>query len=115
MKNTVIKSTLSVLAVTVSIGVMATAKAEQVDETLVKGEALRTETVTFSRAELATEDGREAFEYRVRHAAEKVCGSVSYREVGSLAIYTRNKECYNQAIADALSQVDRNQVASTAR
>lgn len=105
MKNLAIKSTLSAAAVALSLGMVMSAKADQVTETLVRGAAVPTKTITFNRAELSTETGRAALEHRVRRAAEQVCGHMSYRESGGLARYTERKECYDQAVSQAMSQV----------
>lgn len=115
MKNVAIKSTLTAVAVTLSLGVVMTAKAELVDETVVSTHATGSKSVTYSRAELTTEQGRQSLEARIRRAAEDVCGPVGYREAGSLALSARNKECADQAVAQAMSQMGADQIASTAR
>lgn len=112
MKKLAIKSTLSAAAVAVSLGLMANAKAEQLDETFVNGASVPTATVSFSRAELASDEGRAAVELRVHMAAERVCGSQSYREAGGLSRYSDRKACYDQAISQAMSQMGSDQVAS---
>ena len=115
MNTLVIKSTLAAAALAVSLGTITAAKAGQVDETFVQGAAASTQTVSFSRAELATEDGRTAVERRIHNAAEDVCGPLSYRDAGSLQLKMQRKACYKQAVAQAMSQIDADQIASTAR
>lgn len=114
MNKFAIKGTLSAAAVALSLGMVMNAKAEQVGETLVQGTAMPSETISFSRAELSTEASRAALEYRIREAAEQVCGSVSYRQAGNLGEYTKRKDCYDQAVSQAMSQIGADQIASTA-
>lgn len=115
MNRFVIKSTLSAAALAVSLGTIMTAKAEQLNETFVQAPGVRTEAVTYSHAELASEDGREAVERRIEKAAEKVCGLESYSITGNVGRYGKAKECYGQAVAQAMSEVNNDQVASIAR
>lgn len=111
MNRLIIKSTLSAAALAVSLGTIMTAKAEQVNETFVQAPAVEARSVYFSQAEMATEDGRSAVEQRIRKAAEAVCGPIDY-EAGSLSRYADRKECYHQAVAQAMSQVSADQVAT---
>lgn len=113
MKNTLLKSTLSAAAVALSLGLVTGAKADQLDETLVAAFSVPSETVTYSRAELTTEAGRETVERRIRRAAKAVCGLQGYRAAGGLSAYTEQKQCFNEAMAQAMSQVGADQVASS--
>ncbi len=112
MKVVAMKSILSAAALAVSAGLSVNAGAEQIDETLVEGAKVPTATVTFSRAELATTEGRETVERKIRNAAEDVCGSRDLRIAGSLAVAARNEACYEGAVAQGMSQLNANQFAS---
>ena len=112
MNNIAMKSILSVAALTLTAGLSSQAAAGAMDETFVQGAAVPTRTVTFDRAELASVQGRARIERRIENAAEAVCGSTDYREVGSLTIAGKNKVCIEQAVASALSQVGADQVAT---
>ena len=115
MNRLVIKSTLSAAALAVSLGTIMTAKAEQLDETFVKAPGVRTEAVAYSRAELASEAGRESVERRIEMAAKRVCGVESYSLDRNLSRHGKARECYGQAVAQALSEVTGGQVASIVR
>ena len=110
MKNQAIKTILSVAAMTAVV--TNNAAAATVGETLVKGQALPEQRVSFHRSQLATKEGRAVIERRIERAAESVCGSQDFREVGSLSIVARNRECYDGAVAQAMSQVSAQSVAS---
>ncbi|MEP4145822.1 MAG: UrcA family protein [Halioglobus sp.] len=112
MKKTAIKSILSVAALTLTAGISMSASAGSVSETIVHGHAVPAEAVTFKQSELATAEGREAVEQRVRKAAENVCGPSDYRIVGSLSRSAKNKECQSQAVAQAMTQITNDSVAS---
>lgn len=112
MNKTTIKSILSVAALTLTAGISMNASAGSVSETIVHGQVLPTETVTFKQSELATAEGREAVEKRVRNAAENVCGPTDYRIAGSLSRSAKNKECQSQAVAQAMTQITNDSVAS---
>ncbi len=112
MKASAIKSILSAAALAVTAGISTGALADQLDETVVEGIALPTKTVSFSRAELATVEGRETIERKIRNAAEAVCGSRDMRIAGSLAVAADNEACYEDAVAQGMSQLNAGQVAS---
>lgn len=112
MNNTTIKSILSAAALTLTAGVSVNASAGSVNETVVHGNAVPAQTVTFKQSELATSEGMDAVEQRVRRAAEKVCGSTDYRIAGSLNVSAKNKECQSQAVAQAMTQITNESLAS---
>ena len=62
--------------------------------------------------ELATTEGREALQTRLERAAKKVCGPINVRDAGSLRNMSRNKQCYDQALQAAASQIGFDQVAA---
>ena len=112
MKNTAIKSILSVAALTLTAGLSSQVAAGAMDETFVQGQAVPSKTVTYDRGELATAQGRARVERRIENAAEAVCGPTDFREAGSLSIASKNRSCVEQAIESATSQVGADQVAA---
>ena len=113
MNRIVTKSILSAAAViAVTAGLSFNAAAESMDETLVEASAVPTKTVTFTRSELATEEGRAAVEARIRDAAEDVCGPMDYHRAGGLAGVADSRECLDGAVAAAMSQIGAGQVAA---
>jgi len=112
MNSNTIKSTLSAAALILVAATSVHAATGQVDETFVQGNAVPTKTVAYSRAELETDDGRAAVEQRIRKAADAVCGPRGYRDAGSLSAAAYNKACYQQAIAQAMTQIDAASIAS---
>ncbi len=112
MKASAIKSILSAAALAVTAGVSISAAASQLDETVVEGIAIPTASVTFNRAKLATTEGREAIERKIRNAAEAVCGSRDLRVAGGLTAAARNETCYEEAVSQGMSQLNASQVAS---
>jgi UrcA family protein len=112
MKAFALKSIVSAAALAMTASVSLGAAAEQIDETLVEGAAAPTATVTFSRAELATTEGRATIERKIRNAAEEVCGSRDLRMAGGLAAAARNEVCYEDAVVQGMSQLNANQFAS---
>ena len=105
------KKILSVAALSLITGFSMNASADNVSETVVLGHALPQQSVSFYRSELATAEGLANVERRIERAAEQVCGSLDFREVGSLSRVAQNRECYDGAIAQAMSTVADNNVA----
>ena len=112
MKAIAFKSILSATALAVTAGISINAAAHQMDETLVEASGAPTKTVTFDQSELATLEGRAAIEARVRDAAKDVCGPMDYRRSGGLSELKDRKECYDRAVAQAMSQINADQVAA---
>jgi UrcA family protein len=82
-------------------------------ETVVRSKAVRTETVSFADLDLTSAQGQESLYQRLRNAARGVCGSTDPRITGSLGLAADNRECFERALNDALSQVNAGQVASS--
>ena len=112
MKSIAMKRILPAVVLTLTAGLSGHAAAGEVNETVVRGHSVPSVTVTYSRAELATADGRAYVERRIRKAAEKVCGSRDLRIAGSLYIVARSEACYDDALAKGMSQLHSEQVAS---
>lgn len=112
MKAIAIKSILSAAALAVTAGISVNAAAGQMDETLVEAKGVPSATVSFYRAELGTAEGRAKVEREIRNAAEEVCGSRDVRIAGSIAVAARNEACYEDALAQGMSQLSAGQVAT---
>ena len=106
-----VKKSLSVAVLSVTASLSTNVSAGALSETVVQGDVLPSQSVSFYRSELATTEGRAAVERRIERAAEQVCGSLDLREVGSLSRVARNKECYDGAVTQAISAVSGNNVA----
>ena len=91
MKASAFKSILSAAALAVTAGISTNAVAGQVDETLVEALAVNSKTVSFSRAELNTAEGRATIEREIRNAADAVCGSRDLRIAG-LRVMSENQK-----------------------
>ena len=115
MNRLVIKSTLTAAAFAVSFGTVVSAKAGQVDETFIEAPAVRTATVSYNQSDLASSDARAALEQRIRSTAKDVCGSDELHGINNLRQYAEAEQCVDAAVAQAMSQVGVDQVASTAK
>jgi UrcA family protein len=102
---------------TVAAGVSAVANAGDYGETLVTttAEGLRTTSISYADLDLNTADAREALEFRLSHAARKVCGSPYRSDVSSLAQAVENKQCANNAVAAAMRDISAGDVAIASR
>ena len=69
-------------------------------------------TVSFADLNLTSAEGQEALYFRISRAAEKVCGPSDLRSAGSLKQASRNADCYDKSVSDALARVNRTAVAS---
>ena len=112
MNKTTIKSILSVAALTFTASYSIGSAAETVSETVIHGSALQSQSVSYSKAELQTSDSRAVVERRIERAAEKVCGPQGFREAGGLSRAGKNRECFDHAVDDAMSQIGADQLAT---
>ena len=112
MNKTTIKSILSVAALTLAAGYSIGSAAETVSETVIHGSALHSQSVSYSKAELQTSDGRAVLERKIERAAEQVCGPQGLYEAGSLSRAAKNRDCFDQAVNDAMSQIGADQLAT---
>ena len=106
IKSLAVPVTFLVLAVSTS-----TLSAQTMEESSVRaaGVAPPTQVVAYGDLDLSSVEGRENLEFRLRRAAREVCQHESFRRTGSLRHYGKTRECYEQALADALGQVDSSQ------
>lgn len=61
--------------------------------------------ITYSVNDLENEAGRRELELRIRKAAERVCGSQRLRGAGSIRQLTVNRECYKNAVQEAIDSI----------
>jgi UrcA family protein len=108
--NIISAATLSLALSFSAVASAETTSAEFVNDAAVKVQSV---SVTYARAELSTEDGRAELYSKLRQAARQVCGPSGLREAGSLNIASRNRKCYEDALAASLSQVGTGQIAKT--
>ena len=106
---------VSAIAFGIAASVAMTAAADNYGETMVStsAEGLQTMTVSYADLDLSTAEAQETLYYRISRAARKVCGSSNLRRVGSVKRVAENKSCYENAMAQALSQTTAAQVATT--
>jgi UrcA family protein len=90
------------------------ASAEGYSETVVSTQAqgLQTVTVSLSDLDLSKSEGIETLHQRISRAARRVCGPSDYRQAGSFRLAAANKACYNDAVAEGMSQIDNVQMAA---
>jgi UrcA family protein len=78
-------------------------------------EGFRTTTVSYADLDLNNAEARKTLNFRISRAAEKVCGSVSRRSVGSLAQASKNRSCYNSAMDEAMRNLSDGQISVVSR
>lgn len=104
-------------AFTVAACLAGTASAgnSQSNEIGVTSTGLRTVTVSYADLDMADTKAQEIFYDRVSHAARQVCGSPHRWDVGSLIQASKNKQCFQGAMSEAMQQVPNTQVAAVSK
>ena len=69
--------------------------------------------ITYSQEMVSTVEGRERLERKIRQAAAEVCGPQDLRRAGSFSRMKANRDCYRQAVADAMSAIKLSGIAIT--
>lgn len=69
--------------------------------------------ITYSPEMASTVEGRERLERKIREAAAEVCGPQHLRRAGSLSLMIANRNCYQKAVADAMSAIKLPGIATT--
>lgn len=117
MKTFVNNCRLTAAAVMFTAGLAGQASAEAVHEQAASeaGVSIATVSIPYATAELSTEPGRSELYRKIRQAAREVCGPTGLRDAGGLANSSRNRKCYKEAVAVAISQVGSSQLAAIAR
>lgn len=103
------------LAASFAIGLSMQASAEDAPDQANPAAITESLRVSYVQADLATAEGRAAVQARIRQAAEQVCGPTGYREAGSPALASHNRQCVAQATAEAMEQLADTQVATLSR
>lgn len=105
-------STMAIAVVGLLAGAALPASAESVTEVTADRLTEVVEiTVSYADLNLDTAAGQETLQNRIASAARQACGSGRYREIGDLRAATRQKECFESAMAQAMSEVSAAQVA----
>jgi len=117
MKNSIVTKTICSLLFGLTATVSLVAAADDYNETRVttSAEGIRTATVSYADLDLSDAHGREVLQYRISAAAHKVCGSSQRSDAGSLAQASKNRNCYNGAMNDAMRSLSEGQVAVASR
>ena len=68
--------------------------------------------VSYSGYDLRTAAGKQLIERKIKQAAQEVCGASNYTESRSLKQLTRNKACYEDAVQNAMSGLEKFMAAS---
>ncbi len=68
--------------------------------------------VNFADLNISSDEGMAVLMRRIERAAESVCGSSEYHKAGSVSQAKRNEQCQEDTIAQALSRLADNKVAS---
>jgi len=115
LNNKTMIKTLSAFAFGIAASVAMTAAADNYGETTVSTSAkgLQTMAVSYADLDLSTAEAQETLYYRISRAARKVCGSSDFHRIGSIKLAAENKSCYENAMAEALSQTNPSQIVST--
>ncbi len=115
LNNQAVTKTLTAVAFSVAASVSMSAAADNYSETTVStsAEGLQTMTISYADLDLSTAAAQETLYYRLSSAARKVCGSSDVRRTGSVRQAAENKSCYENTLAQALSQTTASQVATT--
>jgi len=104
-----------VFALTASASLVATAGDYSETRITTSAEGIRTATVSYDDLDLSNAHGREVLQNRISAAAHKVCGSANRSNAGSLAQASKNRNCYNGAMNDAMRSLSEGQVAVASR
>ena len=116
MKNVTLNKILSATAVSLIAGFsINTAAAGQLEETFVQPDTAEVESVRvqYLSTDIATDEGRANLQRRISVAAKSVCGPLGAHAAGGLRMASRNKQCYDEAVQAAESQIGLEQFAAS--
>jgi len=116
MKNASMKSLVTATALSLGVIFASQASAEAIQEQAMPSRAIETHSISiaYTGSDVATDEGRENLNRKIKRAAQQVCGSTNPRQAGGLKLASRNRQCYESAMKSALSQVNSGQLASLA-
>lgn len=117
MKTNVMTKAIFGAVFVMGTGLSMATSAGNYSETVVStsAEGLREASVSLTDLNMADPKSQEIAYQRLSNAARKVCGTSQRRGVVSLAQSAENTECYQDALADAMRQLNAGQVASTSK
>lgn len=107
------KQIIAATVLTVLGGAALQASAESM--TMVTADKLGTaieKTVNIADLNISSPEGQDALYSRISRAAKQVCGPSNRRDAGSLRMARRNRDCYEDALSRALSEVNKSAVAA---
>ncbi len=104
--------TIATLSIAMSVAVPAAAERAPEAAMPEAGTGIRTVSIQYAPTELSTESGRAKLYADIKRAAREVCGPTGLRDAGSLALASRNRRCAEQAVSDAMAQVDSGHLAT---
>ena len=115
MNTFAISNIISAAALSLAVSFSTVTSAENASAEFVNDAAVKVQSISihYAGAELTTENGRAKLYSKMRQAARQVCGPTGLRETGSLSIASRNRNCYEDALAASISQVGAGQLATT--
>ena len=115
MKNITLNKVLSATAFSLIAGFsMNAAMAGQLEETYVESDTaeVRSVRVQYLSSDIVTDEGRANLQRRISVAAKSVCGPLSLHAAGGVRMVSRNKQCYDEAVQAAESQIGHEQFAA---
>lgn len=116
MNNASLKNVVTATALSLGIVFAGQAAAEANQEQALSSRAIETQSVSvaYIGSDLNTDEGRAGLYNKIKRAARQVCGPTGAREAGGVRYASRNRQCYEDAMEAALSQVETGQLASLA-
>ena len=98
MKKATLTALNTFLAIGLTLPMIAAAELPHSERTGV--------SVDYSDLNIHSEAGARVLYARLRNASEAVCGVDSFRETGSLSIYTQAEQCFVSTLDKAVGRVD---------
>jgi UrcA family protein len=104
--------TIATLSIAISVALPAAAESAPKATIPEAGTGIRTVSIQYVPTELSTDRGREKLHARIKQAAREVCGPAGPRDAGGLAMASRNRRCAEQAVSDAMAQINSGRLAT---
>ena len=105
---------MTIATLSIAMSVTVPAAAESIPKAAVPeaDTGIRTVSIQYAPTELSSDSGRAELYARIKRAAREVCGPTGLRDAGGLAMASRNRRCAEQAVSDAMAQVDSGRLAT---
>ena len=68
--------------------------------------------VSYSGDDLRTTSGKQMIAGKIKQAAKEICGATSYTQLRSLKQVASNKACFDDAVENAMSGLERSTASS---